>query len=728
MHSHQKTILLIDDDPSLHAVIKATIRKSDYRLVSAFNAQEGLEAILQERPAVVILDYLLPDVTGDQVYAELTGNPRFQSVCQTPVIVLTGKVLAPAQRERFLAGSFVTYLQKPFGRNELLNVIENVLRQAEMQRKNLQLQSDLQRTSDYLESLIQHLPLGILSVDRQGTILKVNHYLRQLLKPMSAAHLVNKSIFEINLFHHSDLTDDIRSLLDLGLAFQSAPFDFFVAPGRKLSLVLSGVPLPTPESAAIAGGLLLLQDVTHAIEREHSLSMLSQISEFMQRTMALDELLHLILTAVTAGCAMGFTRAMILLVNRETGFLEGRMGVGPASLREAHRIWSELSRENIPLSQFLEKYGRRLPAKDYFNELVKKISVPLNWQNCIFIRALKEKRSYRLNRNSVQIGIAPELLEELKVDEFIIVPLLARETAIGLVVADNQYSQQVIDEERLHLLSLFAIQAGLAIERAENYQRLEVEKKKLEQAYQQLKSAQERLLQAERLATIGEMAAQVAHEIRNPLVTIGGFARKILKAAEGSQDQQLQNIARIITDEADRLESILTNLLSFSRLSRPKLELADIHQVIEDSCYLIAAKEDLAQRKILLVKKFDRSLPKTYLDPGQIKQVLLNLLENAIEAMPNGGQLSLKTRRDHDFIRVSIADTGPGIAPEVLDKMFNPFFTTRAGGTGLGLPIAQQIIHSHGGTIEVDSQLGRGTTFHFSLKIMDGTTIGGGPA
>lgn len=722
MHPDQKKILLIDDDQSLHALIRATIRRSGYRLVSAFNGQHGLEAILVERPAVVILDYLLPDITGDQVYAELTSNPRFQTVCQTPIIVLTGKELTPAQRNRFVAGSFTTYLQKPFGRNELLNVIENVLRQAEVQRNNQQLQNDLQRTSDYLDSLIQHLPLGILSVDRQGIILKINLYLRELLKPIQAAHLVNKSIFEIRLFHYPDLAADVQSLLELGQGFQSAPFDFFAAPGRTLKLVLSGVPLPAPESAAIAGGLLLVQDVTQTIEREHSLSMLSQISEFMQRTMALDELLHLILTAVTAGCAMGFSRAMILLVNHETGVLEGRMGVGPASEREAHRIWSELSRENIPLSQFLEKYGRRLPAKDYFNELVKKISVPLNWHNCVFIQALKEKRSYRLRRDSVQIGIAPELLEELKVDEFIIVPLVARNTAIGLVVADNQYSQQIIDDERLNLLSLFAIQAGLAIERAENYHRLDVEKKKLERAYEQLKSAQERLLQAERLATIGEMAAQVAHEIRNPLVTIGGFARKILKTAEDRHDQQLQNIARIITEEVDRLEFILTNLLNFSRLSRPRLELADIHQVIDESCYLIDAKENLAQKKIHLVKEFDRSLPKTYLDPGQIKQVLLNLLENAIEVMPDGGQLSLSTRRDQGFIRVSIADTGPGIAPEVLDKMFDPFFTTRAGGTGLGLPIVQQIIHSHGGKIDVDSQLGRGTTFHFSLKITESTT------
>ncbi|MDZ7319542.1 MAG: ATP-binding protein [candidate division KSB1 bacterium] len=726
MHPNQKTILLIDDDQSLHALIKATMRKSGYRLVSAFNGQNGLEAILREHPEVVILDYLLPDMMGDQVYAELISNPRLATVCQTPIIVLTGKELTPAQRDRFLAGSFTTFLQKPFGKNELLNVIDNVLRQAEVQRRNQQLQSDLQQTSDYLESLIQQLPLGILSVDRQGNILKINRYLRQLLKPTQAARLINKNIFDIKLFHYPALAAELRSLLELGLSFQSAPLDFFVAPGRKLKLVLSGVPLQAPDTTAIAGGLLLVQDVTQAIEREHSLSMLSQISEFMQRTMALDELLHLILTAVTAGCAMGFSRAMILLVNSETGFLEGRMGVGPASEREAHRIWNELSREDIPLSQFLEKYGRRVPVNDYFNELVKKISVPLNWQNCVFIQALKDKRSYRLRRNSVQIGIAPELLDELKVDEFVIVPLLARDTAVGLVVADNQYSQQVIDDKRLNLLSLFSMQAGLAIERAENYHRLDVEKKKLEQAYQQLKSAQDRLLQAERLATIGEMAAQVAHEIRNPLVTIGGFGRKILKAAEGSHDQQLQNIARIITEEVDRLENILTNLLSFSRLSRPKLELADIHQVIEDSCYLIDAKENLVLKKIHLVTDFDRSLPKTYLDPAQIKQVLLNLLENAIAVMPDGGKLSVTTRRDNDFIRVSITDTGPGIAPEVLDKMFNPFFTTRAGGTGLGLPIAEQIILSHGGKIDVDSQLGRGTTFHFSLKIMATASPGQG--
>lgn len=720
MEQSQRKILLIDDDANLHHLARAFLEKENFQLVSAYNGSQGLELILEQKPIIILLDFYLPDKNGDHVLNELKSDSKYRDVSQTPVIILTGKEFDSGLRTHFLEAGISVFLQKPFGLRELLNVIENVLVISEIKLKNQRLQFDLQNTHDELELLINTIPIGLVSTDAKGKILKTNVFFSKIIGDVSGSNILGKKIFDIDVFKYHEITPFVKSILQEAIANKSDPFDYYDRDGRRYKLMLTGIPLADVNRGKAPGTIFLIQDVTRSKQREHGLAMIAQISDLMHAAMNLDELLHFILTAVTAGCAMGFSRAMILLTNKERQVLEGRMGVGPVTRDEAYRIWHNLSKDNIPLPSFLEKYGRKVQTTDdnHINQLVKQISIPLVWGDCLLIQILNQKKSLRLDRDKVKVGIAPELLDKLSVGEFIAVPLIANNKAIGIVVADNQFSYQAIDDERMNLLTLFANQAGLAIERAATYASLDEEKNKLQRAYEELKTTQDQLLHAKRLATIGEMVAQVAHEIRTPLVTIGGFARKIQNASLRKNATEMQDMSGIIVEEVNRLERILTNMLDFSKLSKPQLELANINEILNETCVLLGIAENSRDKGINLQQELDTTLPGTLVDKQQIKQVLINLIQNAISFMPDGGHLGLATRREFDMIRVSVTDSGPGISPEHLEELFNPFFTTKPNGTGLGLPISQQIITSHGGKIDVESKIGIGSTFSFTLRII----------
>ncbi len=222
-----------------------------------------------------------------------------------------------------------------------------------------------------------------------------------------------------------------------------------------------------------------------------------------------------------------------------------------------------------------------------------------------------------------------------------------------------------------------------------------------------------RLAHAERLASVGEMAAYIAHEIRNPLVAIGGFANSLLKAA--CPDENCRRKARIIVEEVRRLEIVLRSVMNFARPLEPHKRPANLNSVLSEACALY--RRMMSSRKIKLRKKLARDLPEMRFDPALIKQAFLNIIKNAIESMPDGGELTAKTEVCWDHVVVSLTDTGSGMPPELVKEIFNPFFTTKAEGMGIGLAMTKKVIEDHGGEIMIQSVPGVGTSFHICLPI-----------
>ena len=236
----------------------------------------------------------------------------------------------------------------------------------------------------------------------------------------------------------------------------------------------------------------------------------------------------------------------------------------------------------------------------------------------------------------------------------------------------------------------------------------------------QLKEKQDALIRAEQLAAVGRISAQVTHEIRNPLSSIGLnvelLEEAFAKASFGSPDERKEagEILGAVTREVDRLAEITEHYLRMARLPPPSLAREDLGEVLGN--VLDFSRAELDRAKVFVERNIDPSTPPALADQGQLRQVFLNLVRNSREAMAGpGGKLTIAARPLDDQIELRFSDTGRGMTNEVRDKIFEPFFSTKEGGTGLGLAVSRQILQAHGGTIECDSAPGQGTTFVIRL-------------
>jgi signal transduction histidine kinase len=230
-----------------------------------------------------------------------------------------------------------------------------------------------------------------------------------------------------------------------------------------------------------------------------------------------------------------------------------------------------------------------------------------------------------------------------------------------------------------------------------------------------IEEREHKLIRSERLATVGRMAAHITHEIRNPLASLG-LNVELLGDEVGPDNQEARKLVTSIGKEVDRLSDITETYLRFVRLPKPKLEREDLGAIA--TSVLEFAGSELALAGITWNINIEPDLPDVVADESQLRQALLNLVRNAKEAMPGGGHLLLAVGRGAEgHVRLVLADSGAGIAPENLDNIFEPFFSTKAKGTGLGLALVQQIIGEHGGRIEVDCPPGGGTRFTLLLPV-----------
>ncbi|NTW98947.1 MAG: GAF domain-containing protein [Geobacteraceae bacterium] len=455
---------------------------------------------------------------------------------------------------------------------------------------------------------------------------------------------------------------------------------------------------------------MTIHDSLQYPETDHRLSeltLLYQFSNTMLSTIRLNKLAHLILTAITTPSSNLFERSILFLRNEKSGVLQGMLGV-TRHLSEGLQIvggqdplgcrW-DISDEII-MRQRSEEFCLQVRLTrieiDGFCPLIQKI--------------VTERSLCRSDDMLCQQCPTCSFIKLLCGGQFAAVPLVAHETTIGMIVVDNPDSAREISSENLHFLQLFANQAGMAIENSMLYNRIE-------EAHLNLRDARERLLHGERLAAIGEMAANLAHELKNPLITIGGFAARLLKSLPDAVREH--QYAETIVSEVSRLEKMLAEILAFSRKPTICFSPCDMKEIIQDCLSTCSATFEDHNIKISFVS--DNPPLTVSGDAHQLKQVFLNLILNACDTMQEGGQLVVtlgKTSPGGKTVVATVEDTGGGIPKEMLPQIFNPFFTTKHHGTGLGLAIANRIILNHFGSIEV-SNSEQGAVFTITLPLTE---------
>ncbi|MBI1852688.1 MAG: GAF domain-containing protein [Planctomycetes bacterium] len=463
---------------------------------------------------------------------------------------------------------------------------------------------------------------------------------------------------------------------------------------------VSVVPLTTPGDAQF---LAVLEDQSRETQRDLQLGLLRRIVDRLAASFDLDRLLFSILTGVTAGHGLGFSRALLLLIDGAGEALVGRMAVGATSREEALRIWSDIDRKNLTLDDLLAVYDRdRGHVDTTLNQIVRSLRIPLEG-NDVLGACLRKRGPIVVDDARTDSRVHPHLAEIYESGGFVAVPLLGRDRSLGVLVADRQWSDKPIASNDVEVLRLFGGQAGVALDSAE---------------------AHRRALRSEKLAAVGQISAKLAHEIRNPLGIIGGFADGLLR--EGPSSPHFERNLRIVVDEVRRLERMLRDVNAFTRLSVPRLENLDLNALAVDAMEQVAAVSAREGGRIRFETELDATMNCVSGDPAQLRQVLLNLLQNAVEAITatgTDGIVRVVTRREPEKVRLEIHDTGPGIPPETMAKILEPFHSTKPRGTGLGLAISAQILEDHGGSLIVQSDPGGGTR---AVATLPAQTIDGG--
>ncbi|MBW1805346.1 MAG: GAF domain-containing protein [Deltaproteobacteria bacterium] len=368
---------------------------------------------------------------------------------------------------------------------------------------------------------------------------------------------------------------------------------------------------------------------------------------------------------------------------------------------EASSIY-ELDEESGEIFVRLARGKKKDPVKDIRLKLGDGIagSVVETGQPMVVQDVSKEKRfSYKFDK-----------LTGFKTKSLICVPLTLRDKSIGAIQVLNKKDQEPFSKTDLEILTSMSQQIAVAMENARLYRRLQ---ERFELTANELRSAQGRLIRSERLAAMGHLVNGVAHEIRNPITTIGGFAKRIKNLV--GEDNRLKRYTDIIMNETARLERLVRQVNDLSKIQSAQLSPGNMISVIDE--VLNWFKPLAAGQSVNVVRHIEKDLPMITMDSPQLVTALSNILENALESMSADGKIELDVHRDNNSIMIVVKDSGSGIAQMELDSIYDPFVTSKTSGAGLGLTMVYQIVSNHHGEINIRSKASEGTRVSIRLPI-----------
>lgn len=425
-------------------------------------------------------------------------------------------------------------------------------------------------------------------------------------------------------------------------------------------------------------------------------------------TFELERVLQAVLVGITAEDGLRFNRAFLALYDESQEHLEGRMAIGPSSHENAGEIWHSLKEQDLRLDKILETLAQNeLPLDKDVNETIKQLRVSSQDSEHVLLQAIFNKRPIFVQNGHAQGCKVPgELIEQLQEPTFVVVPLYSPSQPFGVIIVDNFITKDPINYTDIRDLEIFASQASIAIEHSHLYEAMAEKIEALEFATKELERNRDLLVESERIATIGKMSSQLLHTIRNPITSIGGTSRLLTRK---TKDPYLTTFLRIITDETNKIERTLEDLFTFVVDTAVTPQAHPLYSLLRKIIMVFyTTMKDQSIEYTLALESPEPELP---IDENKVRQLFLHLLRNAIEAMPDGGDLHIEAEEQEEFVLIRITDTGYGIPEEDLHHVTDPFFSTKTKGKGMGLAIVDQIAKAHGGEFSIiNNHQSKGTT------------------
>lgn len=423
----------------------------------------------------------------------------------------------------------------------------------------------------------------------------------------------------------------------------------------------------------------------------------------------INEIADAVLVSITAGQGLRFNRAFLFFVDFVQDELRGVNAIGPGSGEEAGDIYRNFSSAPKTLTEMIGHYRTLKDTDSQVNNFIQSLKFSLKDKDNFLIQILNSKKYLLVNNDSVHLN--PEginwLRETFGVEESVVVPLVWHDTPIGIILADNQVTRSPITSSDIKKLTRFSSTAANSIETIKLLINIEKYFNQLQAANLKIRESQAILLQKEKLAALGEVVAHMAHEVRGPLSIIGGYAQRIFKDMP-TESAHYDSMRRIV-ETAQTLELVLRDILDNSSTPTAPEVSCDCGKTINKVIGLF--EDEMNQRDISVTLNLQGNTPKIHIKEHHLFEITSNLIHNAIEAIDTKGILSIATKLDSNQVIIQIQDSGIGIAPENIEKIFQPFYTTKKNGTGLGLPVIKKLIEDNKGQIKVSSPVNLGTTF-----------------
>lgn len=689
-HPTPAKILVIDDDIEIAEFLSRLLTERGHQVVNAYGGQEGLDLLAQRDAAgvdLVLLDVKLPDMLGFEVLQHIKATP---ATTHLSVIMVTG-LNRPDEKTRGLELGADDYVTKPFDARELLARVHATLRLRRAEQ-DLRLRN---RALAALNTVAETIGRAVELPDVLNTALD---------QVLSTLDLEAGTITLTHTASNKQVPVEKRwQVLDLSGGLEVVEQ---VADSGQLSLLRlnirdeehSAACVPLRSHDRVVGTLLVAG--THDIDQA-GLELLgaigSQVGGAIERARLFDAAQR---RSEDLAILNDITRAVTSSLELDTALTRAMRGIREILRVEAGKLI--LADEDDGEFRFYKVLNRNQELiVDSVVQLGEGIvgQVVLSHEP-LLVNDIAEDEHYSLSVDSI---------EGLETRNVLAAPLIVKDRTIGAIEVINKIDAAFSNDD-LELLQFLAASVAVAVENARLYG-------ELADFTRQLERSQEQLIQTEKVAATGRLAASIAHEINNPLQAIHNCLHIIInRPLTQEKEAYYLNMAQ---GEVQRLISIVQRTLDFYRPSKGRLVLTNVNELVES--VLALTNKRLEHGRIKVTREFSHELPKLQAVADQLTQVFFNLVINAVEVTPAGGSLIVNTMSDDTHVYIRFKDSGPGINPEEAKLIFEPFYTTKHSGTGLGLAVSYGIIQRHDGEITVKSTPGEGATFTVSLPIVQTT-------
>jgi hypothetical protein len=545
---------------------------------------------------------------------------------------------------------------------------------------------------------LHDVPIPIFAVDRRREIFFSNHAFSHIANMGYTEEQCCDDLSDLESLFAVELLTAFKSTIENSIPTDSEVFTFNDRHNNSLSLSIVFTPLSF--DGQIVGALGTVMDISDSRganasleKRIRELHTIEEISRALHSTMKTEDILRMILVGATCREGLGFNRAFLFLLKESENVLEGRVAIGPSTAEEAGRIWSEIDSEPRRLQEVLRQYLDHVAEYDIeVNQIVRSLRIDLSTDS-VFGRIITAGSWINIWEDE-QLGTADyPFCDTIRTRRFAIVPLLSKGRAIGAILADNAITSRPIDENAIRLLQIFADHAASAIENAKLFEELGQKAASLERAHLKLEKVQKQIIAIERSQLLAQVTHKIAHEIRNPIATIGGFAG-LLNSHIDSADK-VKEYGAIIMEETLRVEKALTEVLNFSKSFADERMEVDLIDVVRSTLDVLEQEQSNLQISVDFNNAPNPALVRVNRD--QTVQALYDLLTVLADNCPENTPLTLYITRGQEGFLIEIHPIIDGSQASEIDNALRELLQARSQGDSLKLTLAFETIRFNGG-------------------------------